>query len=57
MQKIFRCKECQRGMRVVGSTGLAKEIARTVVCPYCRKKNKVSWPRGDKFNIQRVGTR
>jgi DNA-directed RNA polymerase subunit RPC12/RpoP len=57
MQKVFRCKACQRGMRVVGSTGLAKEIERAVVCPYCGKKNKVKWPRGDTFNVQRVGTR
>jgi len=57
MQKVFRCDECQRGMRVVGSTGLGKEIDRVVVCPYCRKKNKVMWPRGDKFTVQRVGTR
>ena len=57
MQKIFRCKDCQRGMRVVGSTGLGKEIQRTVLCPYCKKKNKVKWPRGDEFNVQRVGTR
>lgn len=57
MQKIFRCKECQRGMRVVGSTGLGKEFARTVICPYCKMKNRVAWPRGDKFNVQRVATR
>src|SRR6516162_10021197 len=29
LQKIFRCKNCQRGMRVVGSTGLQKETAST----------------------------
>ena len=28
MQKIFRCKDCQRGMRIVGSTGLGKEVER-----------------------------
>jgi hypothetical protein len=44
-------------MRVVGSTSLAKQVARTVLCPYCKKKNKVAWPRGDQFNVQRVGTR
>ena len=26
MQKIFRCEVCQKGMRVVGSTGLAKPV-------------------------------
>ena len=57
MQKIFRCNGCQRGMRVVGSTGLAKEVDRIVTCPYCKKKNKVKWPRGDAFNVQRVGSR
>jgi hypothetical protein len=57
MQKIFRCIACQRGMRVVGSTGLAKEVERVVICPYCRNKNKVKWPRGDVFNVQRVGSR
>ena len=57
MQKIFRCKECQRGIRIVGSTGLAKEVMRKVICPYCKKKNKAAWPHGDQFNVQRVGTR
>ena len=57
MQKIFRCAKCQRGMRVVGSTGLGREIERAVSCPYCKRKNKVKWPRGDRFNVQRVGSR
>jgi len=57
MQKIFRCTGCQRGMRIVGSTGLGKHVARTATCPYCKKKNKVTWPRGDQFNVQRVGSR
>lgn len=57
MQKILRCEHCQRGMRVVGSTGLHKEVLRVAVCPYCGKKNKVLWPRGDTFNIQRIATR
>ena len=57
MQKIFRCAKCQRGMRVVGSTGMGKEIAHAVSCPYCKRKNKVTWPRGDTFNVQRVGSR
>jgi Zn finger protein HypA/HybF involved in hydrogenase expression len=57
VQKIFRCTGCRRGMRVVGSTGLAKEVARVAECPYCKAKNKVLWPRGDKFNVQRIATR
>jgi len=57
MQKIFRCAKCQRGMRIVGSTGLGKEIKRTAICPYCKTKNKVMWPRGDDFRIQRIATR
>jgi hypothetical protein len=57
MQKIFRCTGCQRGMRIVGSTGLGKHVERTAVCPYCKKKNKVTWPRGDEFNVQRVGSK
>ena len=57
MQKIFRCTGCERGMRIVGSTGLGKHVARIAVCPYCNKKNKVTWPRGDQFNVQRVGSR
>ncbi len=57
MQKFFRYKECQRGMRIVGSTGLGKEVERTAICPYCKKKNKVTWPRGDTFNVQRVESR
>jgi Zn finger protein HypA/HybF involved in hydrogenase expression len=57
MQKIFRCRSCQRGMRAVGSTGLGKEAEKTAVCPYCKTKNKVMWPPGDKFNIQRIATR
>jgi len=44
-------------MRVVGSTGLSKEIERVAICPYCRTKNKVKWPKGDKFNVQRIATR
>ena len=57
MQKIFRCENCQRGMRVVGSTGLGKEVGRVVLCPYCKGKNTVMWPKGDKFNVQRIATR
>jgi Zn finger protein HypA/HybF involved in hydrogenase expression len=57
MQKVFRCKACQRGIRVVGSTGLAKEVQRIATCPYCKAKNKTKWPRGDKFNVQRIATR
>lgn len=57
MQKIFRCENCRRGMRVVGSTGLGKEVERVVPCPYCKTKNKVMWPKGDNFNVQRIATR
>jgi hypothetical protein len=57
MQKIFRCTGCQKGMRAVGSTGLGKEVAKTAICPYCKIENKLMWPRGDKFNIQRLATR
>jgi hypothetical protein len=57
MQKIFRCKKCERGMRVVGSTGLGKDVKRTAACPYCKTKNKVMWPRGDAFRVQRIATR
>lgn len=57
LQKIFRCKKCQRGMRVVGSTGLAKPVERVVMCPYCKTKNKVEWPRGDPFRVQKIATR
>jgi DNA-directed RNA polymerase subunit RPC12/RpoP len=57
MQKVFRCSGCKRGMRIVGSTGLAKEVERKAQCPYCQAKNVVMWPRGDKFRVQRVGTR
>jgi Zn finger protein HypA/HybF involved in hydrogenase expression len=56
VQRIFRCEKCQRGMRVVGSTGLGKEIERVAICPYCKTKNKVMWPKGDKFNVQRIAT-
>ncbi len=57
MQKVFRCEVCQKGMRVVGSTGLAKPVERVAPCPYCKAKNKVMWPRGDRFNVQRIATR
>jgi len=57
VQKIFRCKACHKGMRVVGSTGLGKQVQRMAPCPYCKAKNKVMWPRGDKFNVQRIATR
>ncbi len=57
MQKIFRCRQCQRGMRVVGSTGLGKEVPKTALCPYCRAKNKVSWPKNDEFRVQKIATR
>jgi len=57
VQKIFRCDKCQRGMRVVGATGLAKAVEKTVTCPYCKSKNKVFWPRGDPFRVQRIATR
>jgi len=57
VQKIFRCSKCERGMRVVGSTGLGKEVERVAICPYCKTKNKVTWPKGDKFNMQRIATR
>jgi DNA-directed RNA polymerase subunit RPC12/RpoP len=57
MQKVFRCGKCQRGMRVVGSTRLGKEVEKTAACPYCKTKNKVLWPRGDPFRVQRIATR
>jgi hypothetical protein len=57
LQKILRCAHCHRGMRVVGSTGLRKEITRIAVCPYCKAKNRVTWPRGDPFRVQRIATR
>jgi len=44
-------------MRIVGSTGLGKEMAKTAICPYCETKNKVTWPRGDLFRVQRIATR
>jgi hypothetical protein len=44
-------------MRVVGSTGLQKETTHHAVCPYCKTKNKVSWPRGDPFRVQKIATR
>jgi hypothetical protein len=44
-------------MRVVGSTGLASEVERVAICPYCGVKNRVTWPRGDKFNVQRIASR
>jgi hypothetical protein len=57
VQKIFRCQKCQRGMRVVGATGLGREVERALTCPYCKTKNKVMWPRGDPFRVQRIATR
>lgn len=57
MQKVFRCAYCQRGMRIVGSTGLSRNVIRVAVCPYCKAKNKVMWPRGDPFRVQRIATR
>jgi hypothetical protein len=57
LQKIFRCKNCQRGMRIVGSTGLKKEVERIAICPYCKTKNKAKWPRGDPFRVQKIATR
>jgi hypothetical protein len=44
-------------MRMVGSTGLQKEIERVAICPYCKTKNKVQWPRGDPFHVQKIATR
>jgi DNA-directed RNA polymerase subunit RPC12/RpoP len=57
MQKVFRCAHCKRGMRIVGSTGLAKEVAKAGVCPYCKARILVKWPRGDTFWVQRIATR
>ena len=57
VQKIFRCVKCQRGMRVVGAIGLAKKVERAAICPYCKTKNTVLWPRGDPFRVQRIATR
>lgn len=57
MQKIFRCEKCQRGMRLLGSTGLGKEVKRLATCPYCKAKNKVMWPARDPFRVQRIATR
>ena len=44
-------------MRIVGSTGLGKEIKKKAVCPYCKTKVTVEWPRGDLFRVQRIATR
>ena len=57
MQKIFRCSECRRAMRAVGSTGLGKETLRVVTCPYCKARNELLWPKGDEFRVQKVGVR
>jgi hypothetical protein len=57
MQKIFRCLECRRAMRAVGSTGLGKHVPRAVTCPYCKARNEVLWPKGDDFRVQKVGIR
>jgi DNA-directed RNA polymerase subunit RPC12/RpoP len=57
MQKVFRCVQCQRGMRAVGSTGLGKQVERKAQCPYCKAKNVLTWPKGDNFRIQRIAAR
>lgn len=44
-------------MKVLGSTGLSKEVERTAACPYCKAKNKVTWPKGDKFKVWRIAIR
>jgi hypothetical protein len=57
MQKVLRCTECQRAMKLCGSTGFAKDVPRVAVCPYCRKRVKVTWPKGDEFRVMRVASR
>ena len=57
MQKIFRCEKCQRGMRIVGTTGLGKETERIAISPYCKAKDKLMWPRGNDFRVQRIPTK
>jgi len=57
MQKVLRCNECRRAMKLCGSTGFAKEVVRVTSCPYCRKRIKVSWPKGDEFRVMRVASR
>ena len=36
---------------------MAKDVEKAVICPYCKTKNKVLWPRGDPFRVQRIATR
>ena len=57
MQKVLRCNYCQRAMKLCGSTGFAKEVARVAICPYCTQRIKVSWPKGDEFRVMRVASR
>ena len=57
MQKLFRCEECKRTMKLCGSTGFGKDVEREAVCPYCSKPIKVAWPKGDKFRVMRVASR
>jgi hypothetical protein len=57
MQKVLRCPECKRAMKLTGSTGFGKDVARTAECPYCKKRIEVTWPKGDEFRIMRVASR
>jgi len=57
MQKVLRCNECRRAMKLCGSTGFGKDVSRVASCPYCNKRIKVSWPKGDVFRVMRVASR
>ncbi|HXL23824.1 MAG TPA: hypothetical protein VOA78_15280 [Candidatus Dormibacteraeota bacterium] len=56
MQKVLRCPECQRAMKLTGSTGFGKDVPRMAVCPYCTKRIEVTWPKGDEFRVMRVAS-
>jgi len=57
MQKVLRCNHCRRAMKLCGSTGFGKGIARVAICPYCNNPVKVSWPKGDDFRVMGVASR
>jgi hypothetical protein len=57
MQKVLRCNKCQRTLKLCGSTGFGRDVSRVANCPYCNKRIKVRWPKGDDFRVMRVASR
>jgi len=54
MEKIITCVTCMkpfRVMRPVPWPAEALNVEVDVECPYCRRQNRITWPKGARFIV------